>query len=151
MVSGDGISFPLEMKDRTVRLASKIHRRIYRCTRGLIGARLVRNDMLLLTTRGHRTDRPHEVPLLYFREGSGLVVIASYGGRPENPVWYENLLAEPSVTVQLGRRRFVAVARPVSPPDRERLWPRVVRAYSGYAVYQSRTDREIPLVFLQPT
>ena len=107
--------------------------------------------MLLLTTTGHLSGRPHTVPLLYLRRGDSLVVIASYGGRPEHPTWYHNLEADPFVEVQVRSARFRAVASTIEGPDREDLWREVVSAYSGYADYQARTDRVIPLVLLEPT
>jgi deazaflavin-dependent oxidoreductase (nitroreductase family) len=129
---------------------SSLHRVLYRITGGVIGRRLVDNDILLLTTRGRATGRKHTVPLLYLRDGECLVVIASYGGRDRHPEWYLNLLDEPSVTAQTGRKRRSFQARTATEDERERWWPRVVAAYSDYAVYQGRTDREIPVVMLEP-
>ena len=74
------------MRDRTVRRLSAIHRWFYRTTHGTIGRHFVNNDMLLLTTRGRSSGRPHEVPLLYLREGERLILIASFGGRPVTPI-----------------------------------------------------------------
>lgn len=113
-----------------------------------MGRRLVANDMLLLTTTGRRSGQPHVVPLLYLREGDRLVVIASYGGRPQHPDWYRNLRATPEVEVQLGGLKAVAVATDASPAERSAWWPRVVDAYPAYATYQARTNRPIPVVFL---
>ncbi len=108
------------------------------------------NDMLLLTTTGSRSGRPHTVPLLFLEEGERIVVIASYGGRPNDPEWYRNLVADPSVTVEVsGRGREQRTARTAAPDERDAWWPRVVQAYDGYAEYQSRTDRVIPVVFLE--
>lgn len=106
--------------------------------------------MLLLTTLGHRTGRDHTVPLLYLEEGSRLVVVASYGGRPGHPTWYENLVANPEVNVQIGTHRRAMTASTASADERSVWWPRVLAAYDGYGVYQSRTHREIPVVFLEP-
>jgi deazaflavin-dependent oxidoreductase (nitroreductase family) len=119
-------------------------------TGGLLGRRLVDNDILLLTTRGRSTGREHTVPLLYLGDGDHLVVIASYGGRDRHPEWYSNLLDEPSVTVQIAGRRRAYRARAATEEERETWWPRVVSAYSDYAVYQGRTDRQIPVVMLDP-
>lgn len=138
------------MRDPTVKRMSSLHRVLYRITGGVIGRRLVDNDILLLTTRGRATGREHTVPLLYLRDGGSLVVIASYGGRDRHPEWYLNLLDEPAVTAQIGRKRRSLQARTASGEERERWWPRVVAAYSDYAVYQGRTDREIPVVMLEP-
>ena len=133
-----------------VRRLSRRHRRIYRLTRGLIGRRLVDNDMLILTTTGRRSGRPHEVPLLYLRDGQSLVVIASYGGRPNHPDWYLNLVAMPEARVQISGRRRKVAARTATSSEREAWWPRIVAAYEGYSQYQSRTNRVIPVVFLDP-
>lgn len=138
------------MKDRTVRRASQFHRSLYQLTGGLLGTRLVNNDMLLLTTIGARTGKRHIVPLLYLSEEGRYVVIASYGGRPQHPDWYTNLVADPEVVVQIGGRRFAATARTADPVERAALWPRIVDAYRGYAEYQARTDREVPVVYLDP-
>jgi deazaflavin-dependent oxidoreductase (nitroreductase family) len=111
---------------------------------------LVDNDILLLTTTGRRTGRPHTVPLLYLRAGDTLVVIASYGGRDRHPAWYLNLVATPEVEVQVRKGRFRARARTAAPEERASWWPRVVAAYGDYAAYQTRTDRVIPVVLLEP-
>lgn len=138
------------MKDSSVKRWAAAHTSLYRLTNGVVGRRLVDNDILLLTTRGHRSGEEHTVPLLYLTDGDRHVVIASYGGRPHHPTWYENLVAQPDVVVQVRSQRRSMVARTATSGERERWWPRVVAAYDGYAVYQSRTDREIPLVFLEP-
>jgi F420H(2)-dependent quinone reductase len=101
----------LTMRDVTARRLSRLHRGIYRLTRGRVGKRLVRNDMLLLTTTGARSGKPHTVPLLYLRDGDTLVVIASWGGRPYHPDWYHNLLAHPVATVRVRSRTWDVRAR----------------------------------------
>ena len=111
---------------------------------------MVGNDMLLLTTTGRRSARLHEVPLLYLRDGERLVVIASYGGRPNYPDWHLNLVAHPGAEVQIRGRRHAVRARVASPEERSEWWPRIVEAYEGYSQYQSRTDRLLPVVFLEP-
>lgn len=136
------------MKGENVRRLSRLHRAVYSVTVGVVGGRLVHNDMLLLTTTGRRTGRPHTVPLLYLRKGQRLVVTASYGGRDHHPAWYLNLSADPVVKVQLRSRRFTALAATAGPQDRRTWWPRLVEAYEGYAMYQAKTHREFPVVFL---
>jgi deazaflavin-dependent oxidoreductase (nitroreductase family) len=138
------------VRDSTVRRLSRWHRHIYRLTGGLIGRRLVDNDMLLLTTIGRRSGRRHEVPLLYLRDGDTPVVIASYGGRPNYPDWYLNLVARPEAEVQIRGHRHEVRARVASSEERSVWWPRIVEAYEGYTQYQSRTDRPISVVFLEP-
>ena len=139
------------MKDGQVRRWSRLHRGLYRLTGGGVGRRLVGNDMLLLTTTGRNSGRPHTVPLLFLREEATLAVIASYGGRDQHPSWYLNLLADPEVEVQVSRNRFNAGARPADPEERASWWPRVIDAYGDYAVYQTRTERLIPVVLIEPS
>jgi deazaflavin-dependent oxidoreductase (nitroreductase family) len=121
---------------------------LFRRTGGRVGNRLVDNDMLLLTTIGRMTGEPHTVPLLYLRDEDSLVVIASYGGRHHYPDWYLNLVKVPEVSVELPGNTHRMVGRTADSDERARWWPRIVDAYGGYAAYQSRTDREIPVVFL---
>lgn len=138
------------MKDSSVKRWSQFHKRIYRTSRGSIGRRLVNNPMLLLTTQGYRSGRDHTVPLLYLEEGPRLVVVASYGGRPDHPTWYKNLLAHPGVSVQIGKHHRAMAARTATVDERSAWWPRVLAAYDGYREYQSRTEREIPVVIIEP-
>ena len=116
----------------------------------MVGKRLVDNDMLLLTTVGRKTEQGHTVPLLYLTDADRLVVIASYGGRNNYPEWYLNLTSRPNVTVEQPGKKMQMVARTADPEERAEWWPRIVEAYDGYAAYQARTDRVIPVVFLEP-
>jgi deazaflavin-dependent oxidoreductase (nitroreductase family) len=134
---------------RTVRALSGLHSALYRVTGGRVGRRLARHDMLLLTTTGRRSGRPHTVPLLYLRIKGDLAVLASYGGHPQHPDWYRNLLAEPRAEVQVDGERFPVTAHTADPAERRRLWALAVAEYPGYAGYQERTDRLIPVVLLR--
>ena len=139
------------MKDATARRLSRWHTTVFRASGGRIGKRLVRNDMLLVTTTGRRSGRPHTVPLLYLRDGNGVIVFASWGGRDVHPEWYQNLLATPEAAVELPGERFWVTAEILAGAERSKWWERAERAYNGYAVYQSRTEREIPVVRLRRT
>lgn len=138
------------MQDANVRRLSRLHCSLYRLTGGVLGRRLVGNDMLLLTTRGRSTERAHTVPLLYLKDNDTLVVIASWGGRPHHPHWYRNLIADPRATVQVRSKSWPVRARTAGAEERAVWWPRVVAAYEAYRSYQSRTDRVIPVVLLDP-
>jgi deazaflavin-dependent oxidoreductase (nitroreductase family) len=127
---------------------SALHTFAYRTSNGRLGRRLVNNDMLLLTTVGRSTGREHTVPLLYLREGDRLIVIASYGGRSEHPEWYRNLVVHPRASVQILGNRAEVAAKTMTEDERAAWWPQVVDAYGDYDVYQSRTDRQIPIVWL---
>jgi deazaflavin-dependent oxidoreductase (nitroreductase family) len=104
--------------------------------------------MLLLTTTGRTTGVRHTVPLLYLRCHDRLIVVASYGGRPEHPEWYRNLSARPQVSVQIRGAHEKREATTMTDGERTEWWPKIVDAYDDYAVYQSRTDRQIPLIWL---
>jgi deazaflavin-dependent oxidoreductase (nitroreductase family) len=137
------------MRDRTAKHLSTLHRVLYRGTRGLVGRRLVDNDMCLVTTIGRKSGARHTVPLLCLSDDDHLVVIASWGGRDRHPEWYLNLQANPAATVQVLGERWPVEARTATAMERAAWWPRVVDAYDGYAAYASRTNREIPVVFLK--
>lgn len=136
------------MRDRNAKNLSTLHTLLYRATRGRIGRRLVNNDMLLLSTTGRKSGRTHTVPLLYLRDGDDIVVIASWGGRDGNPEWYQNLEHNPHAAIQLNGSRHDVIATTASAVRRAQLWPLILDAYDGYREYQSRTDREIPVVTL---
>jgi len=89
-------------------------------------------------------------PVLYLADGDRLVIVASYGGAPQNPDWYLNLVANPSVEVQIGKIRRPMTARTATPEERATYWPQVVAMFGPYDDYQQKTEREIPLVVLEP-
>lgn len=138
------------MRDGTARRLSRLHSTLYRSTGGRVGRRLADNDMLLLVTTGRRTGAEHTVPLLYLRDGDRFVVFASWGGRPNHPEWYLNLLADPVARVQVDRHRRDVRARTAEGRERDRWWAAARCAYDGYEIYQSRTGRQIPVVMLEP-
>lgn len=104
----------------------------------------------LLEHRGRKTGKVRTTPLVYLEDGERIVVVASQAGRPEHPMWYLNLLADPDVTVQIRDRRRTMRARVADPEERAILWPRLVDLYADYDSYQSWTDRVIPVVVLEP-
>ena len=124
---------------------------VYELTDGRIGERLGPITMLLLRTRGRKTGQRRTAALLYLRDGARYVVIGSKGGSDTAPAWLLNLEANPRVEVQVGRRRFRALARIARGSQRTRLWKAAVRVWPSYADYQARTDRQIPVVLLEPT
>jgi len=127
------------------------HTLVYRASGGVIGHRFPgAPPTLLLTHVGAKSGQKRISPLTYTRgDGDDLVLVASKGGYPKNPAWFHNLKAHPDTEVQVGREHRPVHARVATPEERERLWPRVVENYSGYAEYQKRTDRVIPLVILE--
>ena len=134
-----------------LRRAMNGHGVVYRATGGLVGHRFPGlPPTLLLDHVGAKSGKRRTTPLLYVRDGENLVLVASKGGYPRHPAWFHNLRANPETTVQVGRRRRPVRARVAKPEERARLWPKAVETWAGYTDYQERTDREIPLVILEP-
>ena len=104
---------------------------------------------LLLTTTGRRSGEARTTPLIYGRDGDRYVVVASRGGAPQHPAWYENLATRPEVTVQVMADRFKARARTASAAERPALWKTMAAIWPPYDEYQARTTREIPVVILE--
>jgi F420H(2)-dependent quinone reductase len=153
MASGDH-SNPRQRASRPAvlmqRFVTGVHSSLYRLSGGKIGGRMFGNPILLLTTTGRKTGKQRVTPLLYIPDGENMVLIASNGGAPSHPAWYWNLKNNPVAEVQAGGRKLRVRAEDADATERERLWPRAVSAFSGYAGYQQRTDREIPIVILRP-
>jgi deazaflavin-dependent oxidoreductase (nitroreductase family) len=104
---------------------------------------------LILTTKGRRSGEPRDMPLIFGRDGDDYVVVASRGGTPEHPAWYLNLRDDPDVEVQVMGERFRARARTANGEERARLWPVMAGIWPHYDEYQTKTDREIPVVVLE--
>lgn len=105
---------------------------------------------LMLTTRGRRSGERFVLPLFYGRAGESYFVVASKGGAPQHPAWYSNILAEPEVEIQVGTARMRARARTAAGEERTRLWQQALEFWPPYADYQQKTEREIPVVVLDP-
>jgi F420H(2)-dependent quinone reductase len=131
-----------------------VHTFLYRVSGGRLGQRipgLPRGRILLLDHVGAKSGTRRTSPLLYIPDGDDVVIVASKGGYPKNPAWYYNLVANPDTTVQINSERRPVHARVANREERERLWPKAVKAYQGYEDYQARSQgREIPLVILEP-
>jgi len=104
---------------------------------------------LILTTTGRRSGQPRSHALIYGRHGDDYLVVASKGGAPQHPAWYLNLEANPDVAIQVKADRMIAHARTATPEERAELWPIMTREWPDYDKYQTRTDREIPVVVLE--
>lgn len=104
---------------------------------------------LLLTTTGRKSGRELTLPLIFGRSGANCVVVASKGGAPTDPAWYLNLQSNPEVKVQIKAEKFTARAHTANATERATLWPMMVEIYGPYAQYQTKTDRQIPVVVLK--
>jgi proline iminopeptidase len=107
------------------------------------------STILLLTTTGRKTGNASTTPLIYDLDGDNPIVVASKGGAPEHPGWYRNLLKNPEAVVQIKGDVFRVRARAAEGDERERLWEQMNRMWLHYAEYQTKTDRQIPVVVLE--
>jgi len=121
----------------------------FRQNGGKVGGQFDGAPLLLLTTIGAKSGQPRTCPMMYRPEGERLFVFASKAGAPTNPDWYHNLVAHPEVTVEVGSERFTADAAVVGGAERDRIYAVQAAEYPGFADYQEKTDRIIPVVALQ--
>ncbi|MBC8365286.1 MAG: nitroreductase family deazaflavin-dependent oxidoreductase [Actinobacteria bacterium] len=138
--------------DGYLKTMNRLHRGVLAISRGRLGWTAAKMPVLQLTTTGRRSGLPRSVMLTSpHQEGDRIVIVASKGGEDTHPAWFLNLQANPEVVVSMRdqpERRMTA--RVASPEERDRLWPIVTGSYANYAGYQDRTDRQIPLVLLNP-
>ncbi|EME23447.1 nitroreductase family deazaflavin-dependent oxidoreductase [Rhodococcus triatomae] len=132
-------------------LRGEEHVRAYRATGGEVGYLWNGVPTLLLTVTGRRSGRALTSALIFARDGTDYLVVASKGGAPQAPMWYLNLQADPRVEVQVKDQCIPMVARTATAEEKPRLWEIVSETWPNYDVYQSRTTREIPVVILTPT
>ena len=124
------------------------HVRRYQETDGEVGYIWNGVPILLLTTTGRKSGQPRTTPLIYRRDGDDYLVVASMGGAPQHPNWYRNLLAQPAAQIQVRADHVEVTARTAEDDEKARLWGIVSELWPNYDVYQSRTDRVIPVVVL---
>jgi deazaflavin-dependent oxidoreductase (nitroreductase family) len=134
----------------TIRSLSKAHLAVHRLSRGRVLGSMAGMPVLLLTTTGRRSGKARTTPLTFFRDGTDLVVVASNGGADRPPAWSLNLQQNPQAVVAIGTDKLTVTARTAPEQERERLWITITATYSGYAGYQERTTRQIPIVLLRP-
>ena len=135
---------------RAARLAIRMHRAVLLLSGGRLGSRLGDLEQVLLTTTGRRTGRPWTTPLALTVAGDRLVLVASNGGAEQHPGWYRNLQVHPEAVLRRGTTSLRVRTRTATGAERAELWRAAVAAYGGYAAYQRRTTREIPVVVCEP-
>jgi len=121
----------------------------FRANGGKVGGPFAGAPMLLITTTGAKTGRSFTTPLVYSKDGGRFVIIASKAGAPTNPAWYHNLLAHPTVTIEMGTERFQAKATPAKGDERERLFNQQAKAMPQFDEYRKKTTRQIPVIILE--
>ncbi|MDP2775254.1 MAG: nitroreductase family deazaflavin-dependent oxidoreductase [Nocardioides sp.] len=142
---------------KVIKYMARAQVRVFKLTNGRIGSKWrigagFRKPVptLLLEHVGRKSGTTFTTPLLYLLDGADVVVVASQGGLPKNPLWYPNLVANPDTTIQIRTEKRAVRARTASPEERAVLWPKLVELYADFEVYQQCTDRVIPVVVLEP-
>lgn len=126
------------------------HVAVIRVTHGRVGARIGSTKLCILTTTGRKSGIERRNPLACFPHDDGLVVIASAGGSDEHPAWYQNLVANPLVSVEVDGVVRPMTARTASEAEKAQIWPGVIAVAKNFAGYQTKTSRDIPVVILEP-
>jgi deazaflavin-dependent oxidoreductase (nitroreductase family) len=134
-----------------VTLLGEEHVRRYQETDGEVGYLWNGVPILLLTTTGRASGLPRTTPLIHGRDGDDYLVVASVGGAPHHPDWYRNLVAQPRAHIQVRADHLEVTARTATDAEKPRLWAILTEFWPNYDVYQSRTDRVIPVVVLTPS
>jgi len=138
-------------KDLAARLVTGLHRTLYKASGGRLIGRGFGMPVVMLTTTGRKSGQRRTTMLTVpVQEGDRLVLVASYGGDDRHPAWFLNLREHPEVELTQGDTSTPMTARVATPEEKADLWPRIVAAYKGYGQYQERTDRDIPVVILEP-
>ena len=122
----------------------------FRANAGKVGGMFEGRTLLLLHTVGAKSGEERINPVACVKDGDRYVIIASKGGAPNNPHWYHNILAHPKVTVEVGTDQFQVSAAVASEPERTRLYQKMVAVMPGFADYERKTSRVIPVIILTP-
>ena len=120
----------------------------FRANAGVVGGQFEKVPLLLLTTTGAKSGISRTIPLAYLADGDRQVIFASFAGAPKNPPWYNNLIANPNVGVEVGAQRFEARAEILEEPERTELYEKMAAAVPTFADYQNKTTRTIPVIAL---
>ena len=123
---------------------------LYRLTRGKVSGHVQGLQVLLLTTIGRKTGKQRTTPLGYFIDDGNYVITASNAGFDTHPAWFQNLRANPHVTIEIKDQQMEAEAEVAPPEKRNSLWSKLISLSPAYANYAKKTSREIPLVVLRP-
>ena len=121
----------------------------FRANGGKVGGQFAGAPLLLLNTTGAKSGKQRTNPMMYLADGDRLLVFASKAGAPTNPDWYHNLVAHPTATVEVGEETFAVKAAEVTGAERDRLYAKQAELYPGFAEYEEKTDRKIPVVALE--
>ncbi|HUF83298.1 MAG TPA: nitroreductase family deazaflavin-dependent oxidoreductase [Acidimicrobiia bacterium] len=141
----------VNLKDVGARLVTGLHKAVFRASNGRLANRGFGMPVVELVTTGRKSGKRRTTMLTSpIQDGDRIVLVASWGGDDRHPTWFLNLRDKPEVELTMDGKTRPMRARIATSEQKAELWPRVVEAYKGYAGYQKRTDRDIPLVILEP-
>jgi F420H(2)-dependent quinone reductase len=139
-----------------LKVMSRANVALYRATGGRLGGKWRVGaafpkgiPICLLTTIGRKTGQPRTLPLVFLEDGDKVILVASQGGLPTDPLWYKNLKANPVVSIQIGKEERSYNARTADPEERAYYWPKLVAHYADFAKYERWTERTIPVVICE--
>lgn len=133
-----------------LKVFSSLNEKIYRWTGGRLMGKLNGYDVMLVTMTGAKSGKKRVIPLMHVPYKEGVIIVASQGGAPKNPVWYNNLVANPEVDVQYKSKKMQLRVRRASAEEKAEVWPVCCEYYPDYDIYQNRTDRDIPVFIAEP-
>lgn len=133
-----------------LKVFSSFNEKVYRLSKGRIMGKLNGYDVCLVTMTGAKSGKQRVIPLMYVPYQEGVIIVASQGGAPKNPVWFNNLLAHPDIDVQYKAKKMKLRARCVDAEEKAAVWPVCCEYYPDYAIYQQRTERDIPVFVCEP-
>jgi len=138
------------MANPILKMFASLNAAVYKASGGKWMGKMGNSDICVVRMQGARSGKWRDVPLMYVPNGAGVVLVASLGGAPKNPVWYHNLVAHPDIEVIVRDKTLRLRARLASAQEKAEAWPRCVAAYPPYADYQKRTTRDIPVFICDP-
>ncbi len=133
-----------------LKVFSSLNEKVYRWSNGRLMGKLAGYDVCLVTMTGAKSGKKRVTPLMYVPYQDGVILVASQGGAPKNPVWYNNLIAHPDIEVQYKSKKMELRARLVDAEEKARVWPICCEYYPDYALYQQRSARDIPVFVCEP-
>jgi deazaflavin-dependent oxidoreductase (nitroreductase family) len=138
----------VRLKPNTIRRLGRLHAWLWKLCGGKLDNAFGKLPFMMLTTTGRKTGLRRTTPVLYLQDGTGVIVVASFGGNDMHPAWYLNLEQFPEAEVIVKGEHRRVLARKLSPEEKKVIWPRLVQLYPQFETYRHRTRREIPLMRL---
>jgi deazaflavin-dependent oxidoreductase (nitroreductase family) len=138
----------VRLKPNTIRRLGRLHAWLWKLCGGKLDNVFGKLPFMMLTTTGRKTGLRRTTPVLYLQDGTGVIVVASFGGNDMHPAWYLNLEQFPEAEIIVKGEHRRVLARKLSPEEKKVIWPRLVQLYPQFEIYRQRTRRDIPLMRL---